>query len=240
SGSSVTPCNAILSVRADRPPRRDEGRRRRPRPTRRAGPTGGGRGRLGPARRLRRPSRLRRRDRLRRGARRRRRRRGQPLAAAAAELGHARSLGSRPLRRSRLPPAGTRAGPAGGVCRGGSPQALPPAHPRLRGPARRGSPPLRGPRLRPRRPPLRPHALVQRVPLLSGTRLHIATVPDDAVVLRPPPPSEEPIADVAAAVRDAFRFPLAGDSLEAVAPRGGRATILAELPSPPRPGAHQD
>ena len=81
---------------------------------------------------------------------------------------------------------------------------------------------------------------MQRVPLLSGTRLHIATVPDDAVVLRPPPPSEEPIADVAAAVRDAFRFPLAGDSLEAVAPRGGRATILAELPSLPIPGAHQD
>ena len=81
---------------------------------------------------------------------------------------------------------------------------------------------------------------MQRVPLLSGTRLQVATVPDDAEILRPPPPPQDPIADVAAAVRDALRFPLSGDSVEAVAPRGGRATIVAELPSLPLPGAHED
>jgi hypothetical protein len=46
-----------------------------------------------------------------------------------------------------------------------------------------------------------------RVPLLSGTRLVLANAPEHAVVLRPPPPREG-VADVAAAVRDALRFPL--------------------------------
>ena len=59
---------------------------------------------------------------------------------------------------------------------------------------------------------------------------------EDAVVLAPPPPVE-PIADVAAAVRDALRFPLAGQSLEALVPRGGRATIVVEPPALPIPGS---
>jgi hypothetical protein len=80
---------------------------------------------------------------------------------------------------------------------------------------------------------------VQRVPLLSGTKLAIVNAPDDAVVLRPQPPGE-PIEDVAAAVRDALRFPLAGEPLEALATRGGRATIVVEPPALPLPGSPDD
>jgi hypothetical protein len=80
---------------------------------------------------------------------------------------------------------------------------------------------------------------VQRVPLLFGTRLTVVDVPDDAVVLRPPPPGEG-VADVRAAVRDALRFPLAGEPLEALVTRGGRATIVVEPPALPLPGALND
>ncbi len=80
---------------------------------------------------------------------------------------------------------------------------------------------------------------MQRVPLLFGTRLTVVDVPDEAVVLRPPPPGEA-VADVHAAVRDALRFPLAGDPLEGVVTRGGRATIVVEPPALPLPGALND
>jgi hypothetical protein len=80
---------------------------------------------------------------------------------------------------------------------------------------------------------------VQRVPLLAGTRLVVVNAPDDAVVLRPQPPGE-PIEDVEAAVRDALRFPLAGAPLEALAKRGGRATIVVEPPALPLPGSPDD
>jgi lactate racemase-like protein len=80
---------------------------------------------------------------------------------------------------------------------------------------------------------------VLRVPLLSGTRLVLATAPDDAVVLRPPSPADA-VADVGAAVRDAIRFPLEGDSLEAHAGRGKRATIVVEPPALPIPGSPTD
>src|SRR5581483_5936284 len=53
-------------------------------------------------------------------------------------------------------------------------------------------------------------------------------------------PPAEPIADVGAAVRDALRFPLAGEPLEALVPRGGRATILVEPPALPIPGSARD
>ena len=89
----------------------------------------------------------------------------------------------------------------------------------------------------PARVPVDP--VVQRVPLLFGTRLTVVDVPDDAVVLRPPPPGE-PVADVRAAVRDALRFPLAGEPLEALVTRGGRATIVVEPPALPLPGALND
>src|SRR4051812_48078968 len=78
-----------------------------------------------------------------------------------------------------------------------------------------------------------------RVPLLSGSRLVLATAPDDAVVLRPPPPSES-VADVAAAVRDALRFPQEGESLEVLAGRGARATIVIEPPALPIPSTPAD
>jgi Lactate racemase N-terminal domain len=57
---------------------------------------------------------------------------------------------------------------------------------------------------------------------------------DDAVVLAPPPP-REPVADVAAAVRDSLRFPLAGEPLESLVPRGGRATVVVDPPAQPVP-----
>lgn len=78
-----------------------------------------------------------------------------------------------------------------------------------------------------------------RVPLLSGTRLTIVNAPDDAVVLAPPPPGEA-IGDIGAAVRDALRFPLAGDPLEALVTRGGRVTVVVEPPALPLPGAADD
>jgi hypothetical protein len=81
---------------------------------------------------------------------------------------------------------------------------------------------------------------VRRVPLLYGSRLLVADVGEDAVVIAPPPPPERPIADVGAAVRDAFRFPLAGEPLETLVPRGGRVTILVEPPALPIPGTSRD
>ncbi|MHB8469369.1 MAG: lactate racemase domain-containing protein [Gaiellaceae bacterium] len=78
-----------------------------------------------------------------------------------------------------------------------------------------------------------------RVPLLSGSRLVIAAGPEDALVLRPPPPAHA-IADVAAAVRDAIGFPLEGDSLEQLARGRARATIVVEPPALPVPGSPSD
>ena len=78
-----------------------------------------------------------------------------------------------------------------------------------------------------------------RVPLAYGSRLAVVETGEGAVVLAPPPPGE-PIADVAAAVRDALRFPLAGQPVEALVPRGGRATIVVEPPALPIPGSATD
>src|SRR5437588_1709321 len=78
-----------------------------------------------------------------------------------------------------------------------------------------------------------------RVPLLSGTRLVVANATDEDVVLRPPPPGEA-LADVAAAVREALRFPLAGASLEELARGARRATVVVEPPALPIPGAERD
>jgi hypothetical protein len=80
---------------------------------------------------------------------------------------------------------------------------------------------------------------VPRIPLLSGTRLVIAAAPDDAVLLAPPFPPGRP-ADVAAAVRDALRFPLDGEPLEALARGARRAVILVEPPALPIPGVAAD
>jgi hypothetical protein len=63
--------------------------------------------------------------------------------------------------------------------------------------------------------------------------------PDDAVVLRAPPPVEA-LADVGAAVREALRFPLAGPSLDQLIPSGGRVTIVVEPTALPIPSAPRD
>ena len=78
-----------------------------------------------------------------------------------------------------------------------------------------------------------------RVPLLSGSRVAVVSAPEGAVVLRPPPPGEG-IADVAAAVVDALRYPLSGRPLEELVTRGGRATVVVEPPSLPIPGSARD
>lgn len=78
-----------------------------------------------------------------------------------------------------------------------------------------------------------------RIPLLAGTKLVVANAPDDAVIIRPPAPSSA-VADVGAAVRDALRFPLEGEPLEALVRRRGRATIVVEPPSLPIPGSASD
>jgi hypothetical protein len=80
---------------------------------------------------------------------------------------------------------------------------------------------------------------LRRVPLLSGSRVVLVPAGDEDVVLRPPPPPEQ-VVDVGAAVRDALRFPLSGPALDAIAPRGGRATIVVEPPALPLPGAPHD
>lgn len=78
-----------------------------------------------------------------------------------------------------------------------------------------------------------------RIPLLAGTKVVVVTAPDDAVVVRPPAPGAA-VADVGAAVRDALRFPLEGEPLEALVRRRGRATIVVEPPSLPIPGSAVD
>ena len=78
-----------------------------------------------------------------------------------------------------------------------------------------------------------------RLPLAYGSRLAVVDTGENAVVLAPPPPVDS-IADVAAAVRDALRFPLAGQPLEALVPRGARATIVVEPPALPIPGSPTD
>src|SRR5207253_4479653 len=80
---------------------------------------------------------------------------------------------------------------------------------------------------------------MRRIPLLSGSRLVVVTTDEDAIVLQPPPPGDS-VADVGAAVRDALRFPLAGDPLEALVSRGSRATIVVEPPHLPLPGSERD
>ncbi len=80
---------------------------------------------------------------------------------------------------------------------------------------------------------------MRRVPLVSGSHVVLVPVDDADVVLRPPPPPDQ-VVDVAAAVRDALRFPLSGPQLATLAPRNGRATIVVEPPVLPLPGVLQD
>jgi len=70
-----------------------------------------------------------------------------------------------------------------------------------------------------------------RVPLLSGTRIVVASAPADACVLRPPAPGRA--TDVGAATKEALRFPLDGEPLESLAAGASRATIVLEPPALP-------
>jgi hypothetical protein len=67
----------------------------------------------------------------------------------------------------------------------------------------------------------------------------VVNAPESSVVLRPPPPAET-VDEVGAAVRDAVRFPLAGEPLEALVAPGGTATIVLDHPSLPVPSAQAD
>jgi hypothetical protein len=78
-----------------------------------------------------------------------------------------------------------------------------------------------------------------RIPLLSGSRVSLVTVADDAVRLAPPPPLD-PLRDVAAAVGEALRYPLSGPPLADLVTRGGRVAIVVEPRSLPLPGATSD
>ncbi len=80
---------------------------------------------------------------------------------------------------------------------------------------------------------------VPRIPLHSGSRVPLVSLPDDTLLLAAPPPLDH-LADVGAAVAEALRYPLAGESLEALAPRGGRATIVLQPPSLPLPSTEDD
>lgn len=77
-----------------------------------------------------------------------------------------------------------------------------------------------------------------RVPLLAGTRIAVVDTAD-GIVLRPPAPGTA-IADVGAAVREAMRFPLAGEPLERLVTRGGTATVVIEPPHLPIPSVTWD
>ncbi|HKP10190.1 MAG TPA: lactate racemase domain-containing protein, partial [Gaiella sp.] len=79
---------------------------------------------------------------------------------------------------------------------------------------------------------------MSRIPMLSGSRVALVNA-RDGVVLQPPRPSEK-LVDTAAAVRDALRFPLSGSPLEALATRGGTATLVVQAPELPLPGAEVD
>ena len=80
---------------------------------------------------------------------------------------------------------------------------------------------------------------MRRIPLLSGSRVVVVPVRDDDVLLLPPAPPAH-VADTAAAVRDALRFPLAGSPLSELVHGGVRATIVVEPPSLPLPGVPHD
>lgn len=78
-----------------------------------------------------------------------------------------------------------------------------------------------------------------RLPLLSGSRIPLVTVEDDAVRLAPPP-ALDPLRDVTAAVGEALRYPLSGPRLADLVTRDGRVAIVVEPRSLPLPGAPTD
>ncbi|HEY4977181.1 MAG TPA: lactate racemase domain-containing protein [Gaiellaceae bacterium] len=79
-----------------------------------------------------------------------------------------------------------------------------------------------------------------RIALLAGSRPIALEMPENGTALPPPAPPKERVVDITAAVRDAFNFPLAGDSLADLARGKKRATILVEPPALPVPSALRD
>ncbi|RDI73437.1 hypothetical protein Gocc_2793 [Gaiella occulta] len=80
---------------------------------------------------------------------------------------------------------------------------------------------------------------MRKIPLLTGSRVQLVAVDDGAHLLAPPPPLGA-LADVGDAVAEALRYPLSGPPLADLVTRGGRATIVVELPTLPLPGAAAD
>ena len=77
-----------------------------------------------------------------------------------------------------------------------------------------------------------------RVPLLSGSRMPLVTVDDDALLLAPPARLDA-LLDIGAAVREALRYPLSGPRLADLVTPGGSAAVVVEprsLPFPDAPG----
>jgi hypothetical protein len=80
---------------------------------------------------------------------------------------------------------------------------------------------------------------MRRVPMLSGSRLTVVSVPGDTVLLRPPV-AIDPIVDVGAAVAEALHYPLAGRSIEELGRRARRATVVVAPGTLPFPGSLRD
>jgi hypothetical protein len=78
-----------------------------------------------------------------------------------------------------------------------------------------------------------------RVPVLSGSRVVVATFPSHAQLLVPPPPLDT-LSDIGSAVAEAMRYPLSGRPLAELATRDGRVTIVVEPPLLPLPGTIDD
>ena len=77
--------------------------------------------------------------------------------------------------------------------------------------------------------------MVRRQNVFIGSRIARLTLGADVAPLRPPAPVD-PLRDVAAATAEALRYPLSGATLEQLATRRGRATIVVDRALLPVPG----
>ena len=89
------------------------------------------------------------------------------------------------------------------------------------------------PRLSPDLLPGPPQAV--KLPLLSGSRLVLGTLPDEAEILTPPAPLDA-LRDVRAAVAEALRYPLSGEPLDQLVSRRRSGDDRREPPAPTAPG----
>ena len=75
--------------------------------------------------------------------------------------------------------------------------------------------------------------------MLSGPRVVLVPARDGDLLIRPPHPPEH-VVDAGAAVRDALRYPLAGEPLDSIVRGRARAAIVVEPRALPVPGAQLD